>query len=71
MAFESERWRCDVGGRALMCSYCAYRDGIKLSCKAFPDGIPRGILDREEHDTPYPGDNGYRFKPREDYNRPD
>ena len=64
MPYEDRRWYDDVGGRVLMCSYCIHRrEG--LTCDAFPDGIPYGLLEREENDTPYPGDNGIRFQPKE------
>ena len=34
------------------------------TCKAFPDGIPREILDGEvKHTKPYPGDHGIQFEP--------
>ncbi|MBR6408287.1 MAG: hypothetical protein IKS19_06905 [Clostridia bacterium] len=53
----------------LMCNHCIHRIKGDLSgpkCKAFPDGIPRDLMLREEHDTPYPGDNGYRFLKKEE-----
>ncbi|MEE0929453.1 MAG: hypothetical protein UIM53_00475 [Acutalibacteraceae bacterium] len=65
MAYESERWRCDPGAEELMCNSCIYnhRD---LTCDAFPKGIPIELINREEHDTSFPGDNGIRYKPIED-----
>lgn len=70
MAYEDIRWRDNPNGIVLMCSYCKHRtdtteDGI-ITCCAFPNGIPRELLLRREHETPYPGDNGIRFEPRED-----
>lgn len=64
MAYESERWRCDPGAYGIMCNECKHnhRD---FTCDAFPKGIPRDIVRRKEHDTPYPGDNGIRFEPKE------
>ena len=64
-----ERFYDNPGGRLLMCSYCAHR-GKRLTCKAYPQGIPRELLLRGEHDTPFPGDNGIRFKQREDRAKP-
>ena len=35
-----------------------------LSCDAYPQGIPRPILDgRSDHRGPLPGDDGIRFEP--------
>ncbi|MEM4501026.1 MAG: hypothetical protein QW512_02715 [Thermofilaceae archaeon] len=50
------------------CSLCRWFYGYDKypRCAAFPSGIPREIWDgRLSHDTPYPGDQGYRFEPRE------
>ncbi len=65
MAYESERWYCDPGAVDVMCNHCKHnhRD---LTCDAFPERIPRGIIRRGEHNTPYPGDNGIRFEPKEE-----
>lgn len=65
MAYEDRRWRCDVGGRILKCGLCAHYLGF-AKCKAFPDGIPRQLLASENHESPYPGDHGYRFAPKEE-----
>jgi hypothetical protein len=35
-------------------------------CTAFPDGVPRYILDWGGHFTPKPGDHGILFEPREE-----
>lgn len=58
------RFYDDPGAKDVMCNHCAHRTGI--TCKAFPDGIPREILVRGEHDTPFPGDHGYRFLKKEE-----
>lgn len=53
-----------------ICSHCQWlnrplrMDG-KDRCGAFPDGIPRPILDNEaDHRKPFDGDRGIRFEPR-------
>ena len=52
--------------RAPMCMRCDhYNEGDfeKLSCDAFPKGIPKEILDGEhDHRQPFPGDHGIRFE---------
>ena len=58
---KPNRFCDDPKAEVLMCSFCANRFGKSFACKAFPDGIPREILARGEHDTPFPGDHGYRF----------
>ncbi len=63
---SKRRFFDDPGAKVLMCSYCKHRIGIKPACKAYPDGIPRELLLRGEHDTPFPGDHGYRFERKED-----
>ena len=64
MAYESRRWYDDPGAYGFMCNECKHnhRD---FTCDAFPNGIPKEIVLRREHDTPYPGDNGIRFEPKE------
>ena len=37
----------------------------KVSCKAFPDGIPLEIIEGKSHKKPYPGDNGIQFEKKE------
>ena len=65
MAYESERWRCDPGAEDIMCNHCKhYR--LFAKCDAFPERIPRELIHRREHDTPYPGDNGIRFEPKDE-----
>ena len=39
-------------------------DNDKLSCKAYPNGIPKEIINSEhDHTKPFKGDNGIRFEP--------
>lgn len=65
MAYESRRWYDDPGAEDVMCNHCKhYR--LYAKCDAFPEGIPNELLKKEEHDTPYPGDNGIRFEPKEE-----
>lgn len=43
------------------CVHCTHLRRGRI-CAAFPDGIPRAILENEhDHRTPYPGDNGILF----------
>lgn len=49
-----------------ICMECKHllHDEHKWACKAFPDGIPKEIIDSEvDHTRPYPGDHGIRFEP--------
>lgn len=53
-----------------ICAYCRHR-GAKgphgLTCAAYPNGIPREILDfAADHRLPLPGDRGIQFEARED-----
>ena len=65
MAYESERWRSAPVARGIMCNDCIHNHW-DFTCDAFPDGIPRDIIYRGEHDTPFEGDGGIRFEPKKD-----
>lgn len=65
MAYEDRRWYDDPGVEEVMCNSCKhYR--LFAKCDAFPDGIPIELLGKEEHNTPYPGDHGIRYEPKEE-----
>ena len=72
MSYEDKRWWDDPKATVIMCGYCKHfvpkmKKGI-LTCKAYPDGIPRELMLRNEHNTPFPGDNGIRFEAKEEEN---
>ena len=46
------------------CNLCKHYRG-NVCCDAFPDRIPRELIYIDNHDTPFPGDNGIRFEPKE------
>jgi hypothetical protein len=47
---------------SVQCVTCKWK-GEALRCVAFPDNIPRPILEGEvDHTNPYLGDNGYRYE---------
>lgn len=53
---------------AALCARCANHILGTLTCRAFPNGIPKEVLCGEhKHTTPYPGDNGIVFEPKERY----
>jgi len=46
------------------CALCQNKHEGKLTCEAFPDGIPDEIIQNKKlHIEPIIGDNGIRFKP--------
>ena len=70
MAYESKRWYSDPGAVGVMCNDCKHNHKAlnqgALTCDAFPNGIPRELMLRGEHNTSYPGDHGIRYEPKEE-----
>jgi hypothetical protein len=61
MMFDSQ---CDH------CKHLLYPNEVGWKCAAFPDGIPRDIVEnRHDHRTAYPGDQGLRWEPAEEEDR--
>lgn len=47
-----------------ICNKCKHVNEDGMTCKAFPNGIPKEILNGDfKHRRPYEGDNGIRFIP--------
>lgn len=61
MAYEARRWREPPSVIQCVCNFCKHNNW-NFTCKAFPNGMPDELIDRNEHDTPFPGDNGIRFE---------
>lgn len=63
---EHDRFRARISQPSalghIVCNDCIHYHK-DATCDAFSNGIPKEIFDRGEHDTPFPGDNGIRFKP--------
>lgn len=53
--------------QASSCFRCKHLNDDEVSCKAYPNVIPREILVGEQpHDKPYKGDNGIQFEEDEE-----
>lgn len=48
------------------CLSCKHYRGY-LKCDAYPDGIPEPLLEGTSHKMPYPGDNGIRWEPANEF----
>lgn len=50
-------------GIAPMCYSCIHKKEKRLTCEAFPDGIPNAILlSQEDHRKPFVGDGDIQFE---------
>lgn len=48
----------------LDCKHLDRGEGDRMTCRAFPDGIPADIIESDaDHTQPYPGDHGIRYAP--------
>lgn len=48
---------------SVQCAFCTHYFAGKLQCTAYPEGIPKAILEGDaDHRLPYPGDHGIRLK---------
>ena len=63
--YSDSRWWWE-GSYIPACFECKHFQGAWKGlprCKAFPNGIPRELMQREaKHDKPYPDDHGFRFE---------
>lgn len=54
----------DVKTKEFICFKCKYWYNFALGCRAFPEGIPGEIQERNEHDRPLGGQkNKFVFTP--------
>ena len=59
-----DRFQEEMDLEESQCHGCKHWTG-ELKCKAFPEGIPIGVLANElSHEEPLPGDNGIVFEPK-------
>jgi len=60
-----------VGNVDVTCYRCARLHKNRITCEAFPSGIPAVLKSSQvRHDSPYRGDNGIRFKAKSGDNMP-
>ena len=60
-----DKFQQDADLESPQCHECTHWISGTLTCKAYPQGIPIGILTNEVlHDEPIPGDNGVYFHQR-------
>ena len=53
-----------ITGFVIGCQSCKYLHEFRLTCKAFPRGIPLPIQAGEvDHQEPFEGDNGIQYEP--------
>ncbi|ADL53222.1 hypothetical protein [Clostridium cellulovorans] len=46
-----------------LCNNCLHRIKFTANCKAYPNGIPKEILEgKVDHNIPYENDNGITFE---------
>ena len=49
----------------VQCNTCKHRGPSAFKCKAFPEGIPKEIIEgKHNHEKTYPGDNGILYEPK-------
>lgn len=67
MPYEDARWWTPPVMYRPMCNDCVHLIRGTITCKAFPERIPKDITSgRHDHHEPYPGDSGIRFEARKE-----
>lgn len=73
--YSDRRWYDDPGGYNPVCSFCKHRrnydDDLEvLPCDAFPEGIPRSILELKKNEKDMSkecNNNGFKFEIADTY----